>query len=159
MQLPTCSIASPGPEYLFGIFIHGGNSDPDASNRLWTSSAELFREEVRGGLQDWWNTCVIAVNEPRPTPGFALAAPHPNPTQGAVTLRYTLPHATAVRLTVHDVAGREVARLVQGIKGPGELRVSWDTQDDNGHILPTGLYFLRLQAGGQIRTAKLVVQH
>jgi hypothetical protein len=155
--LPTCGARLPGIEYAFGTFIHGGGSDASASNRLWTASAESFREEVRSGLAAWWDACIVAVEPRTASAGIALSPPWPSPANGRVALRYTLPFASTVRLTVHDPSGRRVATLVEGIEGPGERSLSWDTRDAGGRVLPSGLYFLRLQAAGEVLARKLVV--
>jgi hypothetical protein len=57
-----------------------------------------------------------------------------------------------VRLSLHDVLGREVAVLVDERKEPGEYTARWDAGG-----MPTGAYFYRLQAGSFVVTRKLVV--
>jgi hypothetical protein len=76
--------------------------------------------------------------------GVALSA-SPNPFAGRTTLRYRLPAAGDVRLTVHDLAGREVARLVDGWQESGEHRVRFDA---NG--LSNGVYWYRLAIPGSV---------
>jgi len=83
-----------------------------------------------------------------PTPGsasvLALAAPSPNPASGDVTLRFTLPEAGDARLTLHDVAGREVARLAAGAHAAGAHTARWNGRDAGGRIAPPGVYLARL---------------
>jgi trimeric autotransporter adhesin len=81
-----------------------------------------------------------------------LEAPYPNPALGAVTLWFTLPEAGPVRLTVYDLLGREALRVVEGVLPAGghETRVSVQG-------LPAGVYVLRLEAGGEARSRRLVV--
>ena len=67
----------------------------------------------------------------------------PNPFVGPATLRYRLPEAMHVRLAVYDVSGRQVARLVDGVQGPGAQEVVLD-----GGRLPSGAYRCRLEAAG-----------
>ena len=79
-------------------------------------------------------------------PGLALRAA-PNPLGAATTLAFTLPDAADVRLTVADVLGREVARW-DGPHAAGEHSVRLDAA-----ALAAGVYVVRLEAGGAVRTA------
>ncbi len=73
-----------------------------------------------------------------------FAAPAPNPAVNATTLRFTLPHAGAVKLAVYDAAGRHVRGLAAGAHPAGTRSVTWDLRDDAGHPVHAGLYFARL---------------
>ncbi len=81
----------------------------------------------------------------------------PNPTTGGVTLSYTLPFRSPVRLTVFDVAGRCVQRRDLGEQGPGSYTCAWDGRDARGHLAPTGTYVLRLQVRGVAEDRRVVV--
>ncbi len=94
--------------------------------------------------------------------GFAvgnlrLAQNHPNPFNPATTLRYTLPGRGHVGLTIFDVRGREVARLVDGLQTAGEHAVEWDGRDGRGASVSSGIYLVRLEVGGEVRTGKIVL--
>ena len=75
---------------------------------------------------------------------YALHAARPNPARGTATLRYDLPEPAQVALTVYDVLGREVARLVDGARQAGAHRETLDAS-----VLPAGVYVVRLQATGE----------
>jgi flagellar hook assembly protein FlgD len=85
-----------------------------------------------------------------------LASPSPNPSHGSTTLAFTLPMATRVRLTVHDVAGRCVARLVDGPRARGVHLVEWDARDTHGRRTGAGVWLVRLEAGATVRTVRFV---
>jgi photosystem II stability/assembly factor-like uncharacterized protein len=97
----------------------------------------------------------IAAGEAR-APGIELAAPAPNPGGGPVRLAFTLPRAGEARLTLHDVAGRAVAELWSGTAAAGSHEVTWSGRDVAGRPVPAGVYFARLEAGGEVRTAKIL---
>jgi C1A family cysteine protease len=90
-------------------------------------------------------------------PTLRLDPVRPNPANGAVALRYSLPTAGPLRLSVYDIAGREVARLVDGNVQSGSHEVRWNSTDGDGSPLSAGLYFTRLEAGSGIRTQKLIL--
>jgi len=77
---------------------------------------------------------------------FALLPAAPNPFRGTTQLAFDLPEASHVRLTVHDVAGREVAEMVNGTFEPGRQQCVWEGRDRSGRPLEAGVYFARIEA-------------
>ena len=77
---------------------------------------------------------------------------YPNPTRGQATVEFALPEASEVTLEVYDVLGRRVATLEEGSKQAGRHEVRLEADG-----LPSGVYFGRLEAGGQTRTQKITV--
>lgn len=75
---------------------------------------------------------------------FALEGNYPNPFNPATEIAYALPQQVHVILTVYDVSGREVRRLVNTSQAPGRYRVRWDGKDAQGHPVRSGVYFYRL---------------
>jgi hypothetical protein len=77
---------------------------------------------------------------------------YPNPARRQATVEYALPEAREVTLQVYDVLGRRVATLDKGRKDAGRHQVDLRTGR-----LSSGVYFGRLEAGGQTRTQKITV--
>ena len=59
-------------------------------------------------------------------------------------------------LQIYDVQGRLVRTLVSSPYAPGSYRVSWDSRNDGGDPVPSGVYFYTLQAGSFRSTKRLV---
>ena len=74
---------------------------------------------------------------------FALSHAWPNPTQGAMQMVIAVPRASAIRLSVVDLQGREVEVLAQGTYQPGRYQVSWDGRANRSGPVPAGMYFIR----------------
>jgi len=75
----------------------------------------------------------------------------PNPARGQATVQFTVPERQEVHLELYDVLGRRVRTVVSSTQeGRHEQRL--DTSR-----LSSGVYFLRLRAGGETRTQKLTV--
>lgn len=101
-----------------------------------------------------------AVGDPRqgllPT-RIQLRPGSPNPFDASTTIHYALPRATHVRLSVHDLAGREIARLQDGTQEAGEHVATWEGRDERRQPVGAGVYFLRLWAAGESRVQKVVL--
>jgi len=84
---------------------------------------------------------------------FALPAPSPNPSPvGLNRITFAVPRKAHVRLTVHDVRGRTVARLADGDVPAGRHARTWDSSG-----VSAGVYFLRFEAPGFQASRRLVV--
>jgi hypothetical protein len=81
----------------------------------------------------------------------------PNPFQGRTVLAYDLPREGRVSLRIYDVSGRLVRTLVSGaVQGAGHHSIEWDGSDVAGATTGAGLYFGRLEAGGESDVRRLV---
>ena len=85
---------------------------------------------------------------------FSLADNFPNPFNPATTIQYALPQAADVELTVYNVLGQPVRTLIAEHQNAGRYVVEWDATNDSGHSLSSGMYFYRLQAGGEFLKVK-----
>jgi hypothetical protein len=102
----------------------------------------------------WFPQLVGVPADPRSAFAFSQA---PNPTREGGTLRFRLPSAQHVELSLYDLAGRRIARLVNGRLEGGEHRVAWARTDDHGHRVAAGVYLARIKAGSVERTLNLVL--
>ena len=88
---------------------------------------------------------------------FALHANHPNPFNAGTVIPFELAEAGAAELTVVNLLGQEVRRLVRGPRSAGAHRVRWDGRTGEGQPAATGVYLLRLQAGDRERTRRMLL--
>jgi len=88
---------------------------------------------------------------------LVLHRAYPNPFNAGTVIGYEIPRASDVRMTVHDVLGREIRRLVNGRIGSGFHSEQWDGLDDAGCPLSSGMYFIIMRAGADVRTGKLML--
>jgi hypothetical protein len=87
---------------------------------------------------------------PEPTPvlpaTLALHPVHPNPFNPTTRLAFDLPRPGSFTLRVHDLRGRMVRTLAEGVAPAGTHTASWNGRDDAGRELPSGTYVIRLEA-------------
>ena len=88
---------------------------------------------------------------------FSLSPGSPNPFSGLTTLEFSLPEAGAASLGVYDMSGRLVRTLVSGSLGAGGHRFDWDGRDEEGALLPGGVYLYRLENGSRNLNRKVMM--
>jgi phosphatidylserine/phosphatidylglycerophosphate/cardiolipin synthase-like enzyme len=82
---------------------------------------------------------------------------HPNPFNQETVIRYQIPRNLYVRVSVHDLRGREVRLLADERKEAGSYLLHWNGRTDTGQLLASGVYFVRFQAGMERKTIKAVL--
>lgn len=82
-----------------------------------------------------------------------LSAPAPNPASGQTSLSFAVKTETDARVAVYNVLGQKVTTLYRGTPQTGTAKtITFDTES-----LPSGVYLVRMEAGGQTRTQRLTV--
>jgi hypothetical protein len=88
---------------------------------------------------------------------YRLYPSSPNPFDLRTTIRYELPTAQSVELSVYDATGRLVGLLVRAFKTAGKHEVVWDATDECGQPLSAGVYFCRMEADHYSKTERMVL--
>jgi len=112
----------------------------------------VFAGEYTGSVRnDVWT---LSLAQPVSTPRelglprrFELASPQPTPSRGETILAFDLPEPARVVLDVFDAQGRRVNRVADAAFLPGRHTVTWRGDDQRGHILDSGVYYVQMQAG------------
>ncbi|PAP76425.1 glucoamylase family protein [Rubrivirga marina] len=123
----------------------------ERTGAIWESF--MTHPDVRAGLERAGFDVPAVAEEPEPgTEAATLNRPAPNPTAGSVRLGVSLAEAGPARLTVHDALGRRVAVVADGPLAAGAHALSWDAS-----AVASGVYVVRLEAAGLVRTRTVVV--
>jgi photosystem II stability/assembly factor-like uncharacterized protein len=93
----------------------------------------------------------VSANENDPVLNFSLKQNYPNPFNPATTISYQIKENAYVLLSVFNILGEEVARLVDKEQNAGDYSIIFSAE------LAAGLYFSRLQAGDQSSTIKMLL--
>ena len=129
---------------VFDLTEAGGNL---YASGLFTSILSKPHSAIAG-----MSTSTVGV-EPPPLAGLALRAT-PNPSRAGQSLQFTLRATGAVRIEIHDVAGRLVRRFEPGTLPAGPNRIAWDGLGEGGKRLPPGVFFVTLETATQRSRAK-----
>jgi hypothetical protein len=82
---------------------------------------------------------------------------YPNPFNPATKIKFQLPEAQNVKLTIYDMRGSKIKTLVNNSYPAGEHVVSWDATDNNGNRVASGLYVYRFEAGRFSKINKMIL--
>jgi len=81
----------------------------------------------------------------------------PNPFNPRTTIEIGLARGAHTTVAVYNQRGQLVRNLLNGYKEMGTYMLSWDGTDNNGRILPSGTYLIRMDAGGVKSHHKVVL--
>jgi len=125
-----------------------------AGRRLWVA------DYGAGRVYEFCLASGSAAGDFEPAAGAGLLAglsAWPNPASAAVGVRFALRAEAEARLEVYDLGGRVVRRLVAERLPAGERSLQWDGRDPAGRRVASGIYLLRLSAGAEARSARVVI--
>ncbi len=88
---------------------------------------------------------------------FSLSQNFPNPFNPSTTIRYHLPGTGRTRITIFDILGQKMRSLVDEMKTAGKYTIVWDARDDRGNRVSAGAYFIRIEAGNDTKTRKMLL--
>jgi hypothetical protein len=122
-----------------------GQSDPMTFGNAWAGQIDV--RDVIG---------IVGTEPPRVPKMVELEDPAPNPSRGRVSVAYSLPRRSGVRLLVYDVSGKLVRTLASGPQEEGLHIAVWDGYTNQGVVCPPGKYFARLSVDGRAVGARQV---
>jgi hypothetical protein len=79
-----------------------------------------------------------------------------NPFKGSTEFFLSLEKDLNLSIKIYDVSGRLVKNLLKGYKRAGTYRIKWDGRDEEGRILPNGVYFVNFRSSKRAITKKIV---
>ncbi len=88
---------------------------------------------------------------------YGLSQNYPNPFNPATEISFSIPTSGHVELTVFNILGQEVNRLVDADLSAGDYSVTWNGNDAAGDQVSSGLYLYRLSSGDVTLTKKMIL--
>jgi hypothetical protein len=97
-----------------------------------------------------------AVDTP-PAPVAGINSIYPNPITPYSVISYTLTKSADVKFKVYNSRGQLVNSFNKGFLAANDYTTGWDGNDSNGNACPTGVYYIKLQAGKDSAIRKAVI--
>ena len=88
---------------------------------------------------------------------YTLYQNYPNPFNPVTVLQYDLPELSNVKLTIYDLAGRQVRSLLHETQAPGLKTIIWDARDGMGNKMGAGVYIYQLKTDNFIASKKMIL--
>ncbi len=123
---------------------------PRTAARYWLA------EISRSGERTWHGPVVL---EPAKAPAAALvlAPASPNPFHAGTRITFAIPAENRVRVGIHDIEGRLVALIADQVLPAGDHSATWNGLVDDGRPAPAGFYVVRVTAGDEVKTRKVLL--
>ena len=163
---------APLEQYFVFMTIYGSDQDDGSSIVFQVYNGEtdevLFVPEslpfgvndVAGSMADpfIWDARYLMIGDPGYIPDvFSLSQNYPNPFNPVTRIGYGIPEKCDVKITVYNILGEQVATIVDGSKDPGYYFTAWDSRNDMGSVVSSGIYLYQIQAKGFVQTRKLLL--
>ena len=88
---------------------------------------------------------------------FFISQGKPNPFIDKTLIEYNLPRSSNVNIAVYNVLGARVRTLLNKKQNAGRYTITWNGNDERGNKVPSGFYFLKLEAGEYKGSRKLLL--
>lgn len=88
---------------------------------------------------------------------FELGQNYPNPFNPNSAIEFSLPKDCFVRISIYNILGQKVRTLVDEYLQAGYKKVIWDSKNDQGEGVASGVYFYMIEAEDYTQTRKMVL--
>ncbi|MFH1214154.1 MAG: FG-GAP-like repeat-containing protein, partial [Candidatus Neomarinimicrobiota bacterium] len=99
----------------------------------------------------------IVNNTTRILDNFKLHQNYPNPFNATTNIVFDVPNEKAVTLTIYDLLGKEVVKLVDTKMSAGTYTATWNGLNRNGYPMSTGIYFYALKIGNITKVKRMTL--
>ena len=129
---------------------------PDSGDVAFIAIAKPFSENDIFHFKTLKDNIVSISPENSVVRTFSLAQNYPNPFNANTVIKYALPKAGQVKLTIYNVLGQRVVTLVDEKREAGYYSIKWEGANSTGYKVASGIYFYRIQADDFVRIRKML---
>ncbi len=125
-----------------------------------TESSEFSANEVLGDLESPYvlTNHVLGIGDEGFIPDeFSLSQNYPNPFNPVTKFGFGLPETGDVHITIYNLLGEHVRTLVSESRDAGYYLIQWDSKDDYGQQMPSGMYLTVMQSGSFHDVKKIIL--
>jgi flagellar hook assembly protein FlgD len=81
---------------------------------------------------------------------------YPNPFRDRITIEYSIGKKEMVEVDIYNMNGQKIRTLNDNLLTKGKYKTMWDGTDKNGKEVSSGIYIIRLAAGGQTYSYRIM---
>ena len=102
---------------------------------------------------------LVSVDDQQSVPdAFALNQNYPNPFNPSTQISFDIPEASElVTLSVYNILGQNINKLVSGSMNAGRYTQEWDATDELGSPVASGIYFYELRSSNFVSRKKMLL--
>ncbi len=89
---------------------------------------------------------------------FKLYQNYPNPFNPGTYINFILSKNSWVKLEIYNVSGQKIKTLVDNFLVKGQYTIFWNGSDNRGNLVPSGIYFYKLEVGNESEVRKMVLR-
>ena len=107
-----------------------------------------------------WETYITGVDQTENmlTTNYVLEQNYPNPFNPVTHINYSLPEPTSVTVTIYNALGQKVVDLVTDLQqDAGKHSITWNSVNNQGQLVPTGVYYYQLKTKHSNITKKMIL--
>jgi hypothetical protein len=88
---------------------------------------------------------------------YSLTQNYPNPFNPSTTIEYQLMHSSVIKINIYSVDGKLIRELLNQEQNSGNHSITWNGTNNDGAIVPSGIYFYQIQTDDFIQAKKMVL--
>lgn len=88
---------------------------------------------------------------------YSLEQNYPNPFNPETIISYSLPKQSRVQIKIYDITGNEIRSLIDEEKSAGRHNILWDSRNNFGQRVASGIYFYKIVADNFVQTKKMIL--
>ncbi len=126
------------------------------NHRVWDGDGNGIAIIDMGCYEFGAESYVNATENQIPNTQYQLSN-YPNPFNPETKIVFDLPESGQVKLEIYNIKGQKIKTLLDCYMSPGRSEMQWNSKDDNGKRVSSGIYFYRLQTPTKIITKKMML--
>ena len=134
-------------EIVIGITVGQGSDRLKSISAMKSTVSQMSRSVVLD---------VRSANEIREA-NFRLLGNYPNPFNPNTVISVSLTKPTQLTVEIYNALGQKISTLFSGLKQSGDVSFNWNGKNEQGKIVPSGIYFYKISDAEIMKTGKMVL--
>ncbi len=129
-------------------------TDPLVAGNALSARAQLLKDVLA-----YFNVAGLPQNVTPVIPGITFqTSNYPNPFNPSTTIKYSMPKAGHLKLSIYNVRGQLVKTMIDGERPAGaDQTIVWDGTNNQGSSVSSGVYFYEARTGGEVQVQKMAL--